>query len=106
MPRRAQGEARLTREEREVVLTCSDADSVWHVYSDSRRFGGKLRKLAARWGAKVHPVGQGFEVELPLRAIRLGGGPRAPRDSRPESKNRPTDPSRSGPTALRGPRAD
>lgn len=66
----------LTKTEREVVLTIADDEKTWSVYCDSRRFGGRLRKLAARWGVEPVKTGVGFTLTLPLKAIRFGGGPR------------------------------
>ncbi len=59
--------------EREVVLNIADDEDGWHVYTDSRRFTGRLRKLAARWGVTPDPFGSGCEFILPLKAISFRG---------------------------------
>ncbi len=66
----------LTKAEREVVLTIADDEQRWAIYTDSRRLGGKLRKLVARWGVEPVRTGYGWSFTLPLRAIRLAGPPR------------------------------
>lgn len=73
----------LIKSEREVVLHIADDERSWTIFCDSRRFGNKLRKIAARWGVEPQKVGNGFELTLPLKAVRFGG-PRAPRS---ESKS-------------------
>jgi hypothetical protein len=64
---------RLTPSEREVVITISDDESTWDVFTDSKRFGGKLRRLAERWGVAVVPMGNGVAFRLPLAALRFVG---------------------------------
>lgn len=76
----------LTKAEREIVLTIADDESSWHVFADSRRaLSTRLRKVAAAWGVTPQRLGEGWEFDLPLRAIRLGA-PRVPRVLSEEAK--------------------
>ena len=61
----------LTKEEREVILTASDAEDTWHVFTDSARFTRRLLTLAARWGVTPERLGEGYEFTLPPAAIRF-----------------------------------
>lgn len=79
----------LTKTEREIVFTVADDEKAWTIFCDSRRFGGKLRKLAARWGVQPVKTGHGFELTLPLKAIRFGG-PRSPRPEGDSSRKSPS----------------
>jgi hypothetical protein len=78
----------LTKPEREVVLTIADDERTWSLYCDSRRFGGKIRRLAARWGVEPVKTGYGFRLTLPLRAVRFNG-PRAPRSDADSGRKSP-----------------
>lgn len=92
----------LTKTEREVVLTIADDERSWTIFCDSRRFAGKLRKLASRWGVEPRKTGHGFELILPLKAIRFSS-PRAPR---PESESSPKSLVTSGRFQRRLPQAE
>jgi hypothetical protein len=62
----------LTPEERETVITKTDADSKWTVYSCSRPTMRALRKLAAQLKIGVTEQPPGIEVQLPARCVRIG----------------------------------
>ena len=70
--------ARLTAE-REIVLTLADDEDAWVVYTDSRRAASsRLLQAARQWGLLPQRVGAcGWEVRLPLAAVRVVGPPSA-----------------------------
>jgi len=62
----------LTADEREVIVTYTDAEKVWHLYSDSATLRGTVLRLARQLGAEVHRVGDhGVEFEVPQDRLRL-----------------------------------
>lgn len=65
--------AKLVTEEREVIITATDDEDAWHVFTDSRRFKGRLLQLARRWGTTPEPTGGGVSFRLPLAALRFVG---------------------------------
>jgi hypothetical protein len=71
--------ARLTAAEREIVLTLADDEDAWVVYTDSRRaVSSRLLQAARQWGFTPQRVGAcGWEVRLPLAAVRVVGPPSA-----------------------------
>jgi hypothetical protein len=73
--------ARLTAAEREIVLTLADNEDLWTVYTDSRRAASsRLLQAARQWGLIPQRVGAcGWEVRLPLAAVRVVGPPSARR---------------------------
>jgi hypothetical protein len=87
----------LTKAEREVVLTIADDESAWHVFTDSQRLSGRLKKLAAAWGITPERLGHGWVCSLPLRAISFRAPTKPPTDRQRAAgralaaKSRPTD---------------
>lgn len=68
----------MIRDEREVILGCTDAEDAWRVYVDTpSRFARHLAALARAWGVTPRRCGAGVEVELPLRAVRFVKPPSA-----------------------------
>jgi hypothetical protein len=68
----------LTADERETIITKSDADETWTVYSCSRPMMRTLRKLAKQLKIDVTEQPPGIEVQLPTRCLRIVA-PRKPR---------------------------
>lgn len=67
-----QPETKLAAEEREVIVTYSDAEKVWRVYSDSATMRGTILRLARQIGAEIRRVGDhGLEFACPAGALRL-----------------------------------
>lgn len=66
---------RLSISEREVVLVLADTESVWTVYSDSRRLTRRLLAIAARWDVRSERWGEGYQLALPVAAVRFVGPP-------------------------------
>ncbi len=69
----------LTAAEREIILTIADDEDTWTVYTDSRRaLGAALLRAARRWGVEPVRIGShGWEVRLPVQAVRFAGPPSA-----------------------------
>jgi hypothetical protein len=62
----------LTAEEKEIVVTIADDEKSWHVFTDSKRaLSAKLLQVARRWGVEPIPVGEGFQFDLPLKALSV-----------------------------------
>jgi hypothetical protein len=69
---------RLTAGEREIVLVIADDEETWAVYTDSRRaLSTALLRAARRWGREPVRVSHGWEVRVPLGAVRFAGPPSA-----------------------------
>lgn len=66
---------RLTSSEREVLVSISDDEQRWHIFTDSARFTRKLLAVAARWGITPERLGEGYEFTLPLKAVRFASPP-------------------------------
>lgn len=62
---------RLTPDERELIVTATDAEHEFTVFCDSARFRGRLLKVCRQLGIAPVPRGAGFEVRLPLGAVRF-----------------------------------
>lgn len=68
----------LTKAEREIILVIGDDEKFWHVHTDSLRAAStRLRKVAAASGVVPQRTGNGWEFDLPLRAVRFAS-PRTP----------------------------
>lgn len=78
----------LSAAEREVSICAADDEEVIHVHCDSRRFARRLSEIATAWGATPRPMGAGFEVDLPLIALKLVGPRRQSRLSEAERVER------------------
>lgn len=58
--------------EREFLIGATDDDPFCRIYVDApSRLARKLLSLAQAWGATPQRLGDGFQFELPLRAIRF-----------------------------------
>ena len=80
IPRNPRTSARLTPDEREIIIGCTDAEDEWTIYADVlSRFGRRLVEVARAWDRTPREFGGGVKVELPLRAIRLARPPSARR---------------------------
>lgn len=90
----------LSRDEREVILTLSDAEGEWCVYTDSQRLSGRLKKLAAAWGVIPNRLGEGWDFRLPLRAISFRKPKQPPTDRQRAAGRRLSAQSRSNDTAI------
>lgn len=67
----AKARTRLTAAEREVILTISDDEETWHVYTDSARLTGLLLRFCRRYGIAAVKTGMGYEFDLPRQAVRF-----------------------------------
>jgi hypothetical protein len=66
---------RLTPSEREVLVSISDDEQRWHIFTDSARLTRRLLAVAARWGITPERLGEGYEFTLPLKAVRFASPP-------------------------------
>ncbi len=80
IPRNSRTSSRLTLDEREIIIGCTDAEDGWSIYAEvPSRFARRLVEVARAWGRTPRELGGGVEVEVPLRAIRLARPPSARR---------------------------
>ena len=61
---------KLLKEEREVVITKTDDENSWEIFSDSTSsVNSKLLKVVRSYGVEPEPLGGGWRATLPKRAI-------------------------------------
>jgi hypothetical protein len=72
-----QSKPRLNPDEREIVLTIADDEQSWHIFTDSTRLTNRLLRVARQWGVTPERLGVGYQLTLPLKAIRFAA-PRRP----------------------------
>jgi hypothetical protein len=65
----------LTASEREVHFSKADDESEWTIFTDSSRHTRRLLTVAARWGVAPRRLGEGYQLALPLAAVRFVGPP-------------------------------
>lgn len=62
----------LSRAERETIISRSDADDAWNVYTSSPHMARKLQKLCDAMDVTLVPVGTwGVRCLLPVRCVSL-----------------------------------
>jgi len=65
---------KLTREEREIIITKTDAEDVWHVSLRSQnKYARKLLEIASELGITTVLNGGYTEFDLPFECINLSG---------------------------------
>lgn len=62
---------RLSKDERETVITRCDDEDYWDVYSCSPPVMRKIRKIAEHEGIEVKEDDIGIRAKLPLTAIKI-----------------------------------
>lgn len=65
--------SRRSAAEREVVCTIADDEDAWHIFTASARLTSRLLRVAEQWGVTPSRCGVGFELTLPLAALRFSG---------------------------------
>jgi len=78
--------ASLSKPGREITSCSADAELSSQIHTDSKPAAStRLRKVAAAWGVTPQKAGEGFEFDLPLRAVRFAA-PKAKRELSPEAR--------------------